>query len=47
MLGVLTGALIGARILPGAKVRTLRLVFSLVIAALAFQMIFKGVKGSF
>jgi uncharacterized protein len=47
MLGVLAGALIGARILPGAKVRTLRLVFSIVIAALAVEMIFKGVKGTF
>lgn len=47
MLGVLAGALIGARILPGAKVRTLRLVFSVVIAALAVEMIFKGVKGKF
>jgi uncharacterized protein len=47
MLGVLTGALIGARILPGAKVRTLRLVFSIVIAALAVEMILKGVKGTF
>jgi uncharacterized membrane protein YfcA len=47
MLGVLAGALIGARILPGAKVRTLRLVFSLVIGALAVEMIFKGMKGPF
>src|ERR1700693_2983663 len=47
MLGVLTGALIGARILPTAKVRTLRLVFSIVIAALAVEMILKGVKGTF
>jgi uncharacterized membrane protein YfcA len=47
MLGVLAGALIGARILPGAKVPTLRVVFSLVIAALAAEMIFKGVKGTF
>jgi hypothetical protein len=47
MLGVLTGAFIGARILPHAKVRTLRLVFSIVIAALAVEMIFKGVKGNF
>jgi uncharacterized membrane protein YfcA len=45
MLGVLAGALIGARILPGAKVKSLRLVFSLVIAALAVEMIFQGVKG--
>ncbi|MFZ3217746.1 MAG: sulfite exporter TauE/SafE family protein [Candidatus Acidiferrales bacterium] len=45
MLGVLCGALVGAKILPGAKVRTLRLVFAVVIAALAFEMIFQGVRG--
>jgi uncharacterized protein len=42
MLGVLAGSVIGARILPGAKVKVLRLVFGLVIAALAVQMIYKG-----
>ncbi len=45
MLGVLAGALIGARILPSAKVKSLRLVFSLVIAAVAVEMILQGVKG--
>jgi uncharacterized membrane protein YfcA len=45
MLGVLAGALLGARILPGAKVRTLRIVFGTVIAALGVQMIFEGFKG--
>jgi hypothetical protein len=45
MLGVLLGALTGARVLPGAKVRTLRIVFGVVIAALAVEMIFQGVKG--
>src|ERR1700723_263783 len=45
MLGVLAGALVGARILPGAKVRTLRIVFGVVIAALAIEMIFQGVRG--
>jgi len=45
MLGVLAGALIGARILPGARVKILRIVFSAVIAALAVEMIYKGVKG--
>jgi len=45
MLGVLTGALVGAKILPGAKVRTLRIVFGVVIAALAIEMIFQGVRG--
>jgi uncharacterized protein len=47
MLGVLGGALLGARILPGAKVRTLRIVFAIAIAAVAVEMIFRGVKGNF
>lgn len=42
MLGVLAGSIIGARVLPGAKVKVLRVVFSSVIAALAVQMIYKG-----
>ena len=46
MLGVLLGALVGARILPEAKVRTLRIVFSIAIAAVAVEMIFKGVRGN-
>ncbi|MGC1671524.1 MAG: TSUP family transporter, partial [Candidatus Acidiferrales bacterium] len=45
MLGVLLGALTGARVLPGAKVRTLRVVFGVVIAALAVEMILQGAKG--
>jgi uncharacterized protein len=45
VLGVLGGALAGALILPGAKVRTLRIVFGTVIAALGVQMIFDGLKG--
>lgn len=45
MLGVLLGALVGARILPTAKVRTLRLVFGVAIAAVAIEMIFKGIRG--
>jgi uncharacterized membrane protein YfcA len=45
MLGVLVGALTGALILPGAKVKTLRMVFGVVIAALGVQMIFEGVRG--
>ena len=46
MLGVAAGALFGARILPGAKVRTLRLVFAVAIAAIAIEMIIKGFGGS-
>ncbi len=45
MLGVLAGALFGARILPGAKVRTLRIVFSIAISAVAIEMILQGVRG--
>jgi uncharacterized protein len=45
MLGVLGGALTGARILPGAKVKTLRVVFGLVIAAVAVEMMYQGVRG--
>jgi uncharacterized membrane protein YfcA len=44
MLGVLAGSLLGARILAGAKVRVLRLIFSGVIAVLAAEMIYNGLK---
>src|SRR5690242_15496175 len=44
MLGVLAGSLIGARILPEAKVKVLRLVFSGVIAVLAVEMIYNALK---
>ena len=44
MLGVAAGALVGARILPGAQVRTLRVVFA-VIATVAVEMVFKGIGG--
>ncbi len=46
MLGVLLGALVGARILPEAKVKTLRIVFGVAIAAVAIEMIVKGVRGN-
>jgi hypothetical protein len=45
MLGVLAGALIGARLLSAAAVRPLRLLFSVVILALAGEMIFEGLSG--
>ncbi len=45
MLGVLAGALLGARILPGAKVRTLRIVFGVAICAVAVEMILQGIRG--
>jgi len=45
MLGVLAGSLLGARVLMGAKIRVLRIVFSAVIGALAIEMIYKGFSG--
>ncbi len=45
MLGVLAGSLSGARVLMGAKSKTLRLVFGAVIFVLAVQMIYKGLIG--
>jgi hypothetical protein len=46
MLGVLCGALIGARLLVAAQIRTLRILFTVVIAALALEMIYQGIRGA-
>lgn len=45
MLGVLTGSLVGAQVLMVARTRILRRVFSVVIFALALEMIYKGWTG--
>jgi uncharacterized protein len=45
MLGVLAGALLGAKVLVHARVRTLRMVFGVVILALAIEMIVNGIAG--
>ncbi len=45
MLGVLMGALSGARILVKTKTRLLRLIFSIVILFLAAEMIYNGLTG--
>ena len=45
MLGVLCGSLLGARILVKAHTRSIRIVFSLVIVALAIEMILNSLKG--
>jgi uncharacterized membrane protein YfcA len=45
MLGVLGGALLGARLLPRAPVRALRLLFTVVVAVMAVEMIYQGVAG--
>jgi uncharacterized protein len=44
MLGVLVGAYLGTRVLVVARVRVLRIIFGLVIAALGAQMIFNGLR---
>ena len=45
MLGILPGALLGSRLLTRTKVAALRIVFGVVIAALAAQMIYLGLSG--
>jgi uncharacterized membrane protein YfcA len=47
MLGVLAGAFLGTRVLVRARTRILRVIFSLVILALAMQMIYNGLIGRF
>jgi uncharacterized protein len=46
MLGVLAGALVGARLLRGARVESLRRTFAAVIVILAIEMIIKGARGT-
>ncbi len=45
MLGVLAGALLGAKVLVHAPVRALRAVFAILILALAVEMIVNGIMG--
>jgi len=45
MLGVLAGSMLGASILVKAETKVLRLVFSIVIAVLGAQMLYKGFTG--
>lgn len=45
MLGVLLGAFLGTRVLVRANTAILRLIFSLVILALALQMMYLGLTG--
>ena len=46
MIGVLVGSLIGARLLVKSNVKSLRLVFSVVVFFLAVEMIYSGIIGS-
>jgi uncharacterized membrane protein YfcA len=45
MLGVITGSIIGARQLAEARTNRLRLIFGLVVAALALEMMYSGLTG--
>jgi len=45
MLGVLGGALLGARILAGARTLWLRRLFTAVVVILAVEMLYKGLTG--
>ncbi len=47
MLGVLLGSVVGSRVLARAQPRVLRLIFGVVIVALAVQMIYQGAMGGF
>lgn len=47
VLGVLTGAFLGSRVLVAARTRLLRLIFALVIVVLAFEMIYSSLTGGF
>jgi uncharacterized membrane protein YfcA len=46
MLGVLVGASLGARKLAAARTRVVRLLFGVVVAVLAAEMIYHGLKGA-
>ncbi len=43
--GVLAGALLGARVLTGARTATLRRLFNLVLVVIALEMLYKGFTG--
>ncbi len=45
MLGVALGALLGARVLARTRTAALRVVFGIVVAVLAFEMIYHGLTG--
>jgi hypothetical protein len=45
MLGVALGALLGARVLARTRTAALRVVFGIVVAVLAFEMIYHGITG--
>jgi uncharacterized membrane protein YfcA len=46
MLGVLAGSWIGSRRLAAADPKALRVLFAIVVGAMAVQMIYSGLKGN-
>ena len=46
MIGVLAGAFTGAKILSRLKIKRLRAIFSVVVFALALEMVYKGMTGN-
>jgi hypothetical protein len=46
MIGVLTGALLGARMLTTVSTRWLRILFTVVVVVLAVEMLYKGASGA-
>jgi uncharacterized membrane protein YfcA len=46
MLGVLCGALVGARALPSFRTPRLRLIFAVVVVVMAFEMLYNGITGN-
>ena len=47
VLGVLTGSVLGTRVLVRARTRWLRILFALLIAALGIEMVYGGITGRF
>jgi uncharacterized membrane protein YfcA len=47
MLGVLSGSMVGARILMSTQTRSLRQVFRLILLVLGMEMLYKAATGSF
>lgn len=45
MIGVLSGALLGARILTRVHPRGLRQLFTVIVVVMAAEMLYKGVSG--
>jgi uncharacterized membrane protein YfcA len=47
MLGVLPGALLGAKVLVGAKTQSLRVIFCFVLVVMALKMVYNSLAGGF